>query len=204
MHYLIISGSTRDKSQSAKIAAWLAQEIESVSLDNTTDILNIYECTLPLWNDTAWNSDSNLSKQATPYQDRALKADALIIISPEWHGMVPGGLKNLLLYLSSKHTAHKPCMLVGVSGSKGGAYPISELRMSGFKNNRMICIPDHLIVRNVENVMNDHDFENCSEDDKYIKNRSLYSLNALYAYTESLKLMREKHTLLDAAYPFGM
>jgi NAD(P)H-dependent FMN reductase len=204
MHYVIISGSTRENSQSFKVAQWLATQIESDNADNTTDIINLYKEDIPIWNDTAWNSDSELSKHMKQYKDRVSKSDGLILISPEWHGMVPGGLKNFLLYISSQHVAHKPCLLVGVSGSIGGAYPIAELRMSGYKNNRMTYIPDHLIVRNVEEVMNDHNFDIDDGDDKYTKERAAYSLNVLYAYAGALGEMRKTHDLLDKRYPNGM
>lgn len=204
MRYVLVSGSTRANAQSLKVAQWLCEEIKKASSDNSAEVIDLHGAEIPMWDDTAWKASSELSQYVKPYQEKVKDADAIILISPEWHGMVPGGLKNFLLYISSKHAAHKPCMLVGVSGSIGGSYPISELRMSGYKNNRMVYIPDHLIVRNVEKVMNDHDFEIEDGEDKYIKNRALYSLNALYAYTHALKTMRDSNDLLDSDYPNGM
>lgn len=172
--------------------------------NNNAETIDLNGEEIPLWDNDAWNAESDLANKISPYQKQMSKADGIIIISPEWHGMVPGGLKNFLLYMSSKQCAHKPCLLIGVSASRGGAYPIAELRMSGYKNNRMVYIPDHLIIGNVEKVMNDHDFSSCDDADKYIKNRALYSLNTLYAYTNALKSMRDAHDLLNSEYPFGM
>ena len=139
-----------------------------------------------------------------PHLAKIKKSDGIIIVAPEWGGMVPGGLKNFLLYVTSQHAAHKPCLLVGVSASKGGAYPIAELRMSGYKNNRMVYIPDHLIVRNVESVMNSSTPEKDNAEDAYIQKRAHYSLEVLEAYTYALRTMREGHVLLNKEYPFGM
>lgn len=185
-----------------KIAHWLESYIQQA--DHNTDIINLQDADIPLWTEDAWNNDSALSAQLRPYQERVKGADALIIISPEYAGMAPANLKNFLLYISSEQAAHKPCLLVGVSAGRGGTYPISELHAYGFKNNRIACIPDHLIIQDAQNVMNSQAIDEGSDADIYIKKRALYSLNTLYAYGEALKTMRSQNTLLDKDYPFGM
>ncbi|MFP4097330.1 MAG: NADPH-dependent FMN reductase [Alphaproteobacteria bacterium] len=208
MHYVVISGSHKPEShaQSFKISKWLADELEkSKGDDTTTDIISLSDNPYPLWDMSAWQKDSDLIKQMTPALDRLTKADGLIIVSPEYHGMAAPGLKNFLLYVSAQHVGHKPCLLVSVSASINGVYPITELHSTGAKSNRMVFIPDHLIVRNAEKVMNDHEMvEGEIPDDLYIKKRALYSLNVLQAYTKSLKDMRAKTELLSSDYVFGM
>lgn len=181
----------------------MAQAIESKDPSFKTDILDLADDPLPLWDDAAWNVDSSLSAQIKPYKERVAAADALVLVVAEWAGMAPAGLKNFLLYLSSKECAHKPALLVGVSSSRGGAYPIAELRMSGYKNNRMVYIPDHLIVRDCEAVMNASVPEEEHAGDAFIQNRAHYSLKALIAYAKALKAMRAEHDLLDGAFPNG-
>ncbi len=44
-------------------------------------------------------------------------------------------------------------MIVAVSSSSGGAYPIVELRASSDKNTRLCFIPDHVIVRSVGRML---------------------------------------------------
>ena len=70
------------------------------------------------------------------------------MISPEWAGMAPAHLKNFLLMCDGGELAHKPAQLIGVSSGMGGAYPIAELRMSGYKNNFLMWLPDHMRVGN--------------------------------------------------------
>ena len=202
MKFLIVSGSHRKDAQSLKVSRWLGDALTEKG--QNCDILDLYGEALPMWDDTAWNADSELAKQAAPYTDRVSAADALVLVSPEWGGMVPAGLKNFLLYVSSKHAAHKPVLLVGVSASRGGTYPVAELRMSGFKNNRMVYIPDHLIVQDVVNVMNSAVITDGSDADQYIKKRAVYSLDILIAYAKALKPMRDAGGLFNPAYPFGM
>ena len=194
--YAIISGSHRDEAvaQSLKVSKWLSN----------VDIISLSGNPFPLWDESAWDAGSDLSRKMAPSLDVVKNADAIILVAPEWGGMVPPGLKNFLLYMASAHAEHKPCMLVGVSASRGGTYPIAELRMSGYKNNRMVYIPDHLIVGSVQNVMNDHDMDTAEQGDLYIKKRALYSLDVLNAYAVALKGMRSAHDLSHADYPFGM
>ena len=202
MNIVIISGSHRQNSQSLKVSNWLAAHLKTKSAKS--EIIDLSGNPIPFWSEEAWNAESDLAKEMSPYLEKIEKADGLILVSPEWHGMVPSGLKNFLLYVSSQHAAHNPSLLVGVSASRGGTYPIAELRMSGYKNNRMVYIPDHLIVSNCENVMNDPALDSGEKADQYIKNRADYSLNVLLAYAKALKTMRDEHDLLSSDYPFGM
>lgn len=202
MHYVVVSGSHRKDSQSSKVSNWLAEQVRKGG--NDADVIDLSGNPVPLWDESAWDADSDLSAEMKPYLEKLQKADAVVLVSPEWHGMVPGGLKNFLLYVSAKEVAHKPVLLVGVSASIGGTYPIAELRSSGYKNNRMVYIPDHLIVRNVEKVMNDHDIGDDNSEDNYIKRRALFSLDVLGAYAASLKTMRDNNDLLHDDYPNGM
>ena len=204
MNYVIVSGSHRDDSQSFKVSNWLSDVLQNQDSSSNVDIINLAGNPVPLWQEDAWNPDSELSKKMEPYLKKVEQADALILVAAEWAGMVPAALKNFLLYISSAQAAHKPCLLVGVSAGRGGTYPIAELRLSGYKNNRIVYIPDHLIVQDVQNVMNDLDFEQGSDADQYIKKRAGYSLEVLRAYTEAFKKMREGHELLRKEYPFGM
>ncbi|MBI1301292.1 MAG: NADPH-dependent oxidoreductase [Alphaproteobacteria bacterium] len=204
MRFVAISGSHREKSQSIKVTKWLAAALADRKDAIDTDIIDLGGNSYPLWDQSAWSAESNLAQKMKPELEKITKADAVILVAPEWGGMVPGALKNFLLYVSSAHAAHKPCLLVGVSAGRGGSYPIAELRMSGYKNNRLVFIPDHLIVTNAENVMNDPILTEGSDDDQYIKKRAHYSLEVLVAYAKALKDMRESTDLTRKEYPFGM
>jgi NAD(P)H-dependent FMN reductase len=114
-------------------------------------------------------------------------ADAFVIISPEYNGMVPSRLKNFFL-LASKTTllSHKPAMLIGVSSGAGGAYPIAELRMSGYKNTKICYIPDHVIVRQVESVLNEQSPDSTNPHDQSIRERINHNLTILLEYAKAL------------------
>ncbi|MCB1905163.1 MAG: NAD(P)H-dependent oxidoreductase, partial [Gammaproteobacteria bacterium] len=98
-------------------------------------------------------------------------SDGFVIVSPEWHGQVPSGLKNFFLLCSVRELGHKPALIVTVSSIDGGAYPVAELRMSSYKNNRICYIPEQIIVRKVEQVLNDDVQQNDPRNDEYYRQR---------------------------------
>ena len=206
MKTIFIVGSHRENSQSLKVAKWLAYETVHKDQSYETDIIDLAAENIPMWDQAAWNKDSDLTQLIKPFQERVSIADSIVLIAPEWGGMVPAALKNFLLYISAAHAAHKPALIVGVSSGRGGTYPISELRMSGYKNNHMTYIPEHLIVQHVEQVMNDPETQSGEQADQYIKQRASYTLGVLMSYASALKSMRDNpvHPVQHKDYPFGM
>ena len=74
--------------------------------------------------------------------------------------------------------------------------------MTSAKNNKLIYLPDHLIVRNVSKV-----FKENAEDERsdvYLRERLTYSLNMLYAYAEAMKPIRENDAWKEDKFNFGM
>ena len=202
MHYTLIVGSHRPNAQSLKVAEWLQHHLQERG--NTTDVLHLGNKNYPLWSEDYWNSESDLANTMANELEVCTKADGLIMIAPEWAGMVPAALKNFLLYVNSKQVGHKPTLLVGVSAGRGGSYPIAELRMSGYKNAKLLYVPEHLIVQHVADVMNEPNPEAGEKADVYIKQRALYALDVLELYTNALKPVRSDERLWNEAYKNGM
>ena len=202
MKYVIISGSHRENSQSEKVSKWLLRQLESRG--NEVSILSLAKNPFPFWDESFWQEGSDLQKFMRPTLDLLSSVDGLVIVSPEWGGMVPAGLKNLLLFLGQHTVGHKPCLLVGVSAIKGGAYPIAELRISGYKNTKLNYLPDHLIIREVENVMNDDIMESENKNDTYMKKRAVFTLDVLEVYTKAFVSIREQKQIFKDDYKFGM
>ncbi|MNF69916.1 hypothetical protein D3C84_518120 [compost metagenome] len=111
-------------------------------------------------------------------------------------------IKNFFIYASKAELAHKPGLLVGVSSGIGGGYPISELRASSYKNCRLCYLPEHLIIRGVEKVLNDADA--VSDDDQRIRARMDYDLDILARYAEALKPVRQAIDMSIPAFANGM
>ena len=197
LNIALVAGSSRNNSQSGKIARVLRQRLIEMgqTTQDTSSIIDLGLAPLPLWP----------AEDAGPwgmYQQQLAAADAVVIIAPEWNGMACPASKNFFIYASKAELAHKPGLLVGVSSGIGGAYPISELRASSYKNCRLCYIPEHLIVRHAEQVLNDGAASN--DDDQRLRARIDYALDILNKYAQALQPVRASIDLSQPAFANGM
>ena len=112
------------------------------------------------------------------------------------------GLKNFFLLCGADVLAHKPGLIVTVSAGAGGSYPVSELRISSYKNTRLCYIPDHVIVRNVGQML--HGDQPAEEHDEALRGRITYSLRVLVEYAKALQLVRESGVIDLKTFPYGV
>ena len=187
MKISIISASHRINSQSKKIQGFLHKNLSIINSKLDVFCLDLGEVLLPLWSPEkkgkgiwreTWNSIS----------DNLNKSDGFILVVPEYGGMATPAAKNIFLLCGSGEFAHKPGLIVSVSSGNGGAYPISELRMSSYKNTHIMWIPENIIIRNVE------EFNPGAHGDsipKWLDNRIDYVLKLLLAYALNMKPLRE-------------
>jgi NAD(P)H-dependent FMN reductase len=204
MKITIISGSHREQGQSHKVARFIEKTLLSQQLCNSTWLFSLAGNPLPLWDEAIWNGDTDWQARLSPISRNLSESDAFVVIAPEYHGQVPAGLKNFFLMWSKGELAHKPALIVGVSSSTGGAYPVAELRMSSYKNNRICYIPEHLIIRNVEKVLNDNPDDNDKEADRYFRERTLFALKILREYAEALIPVRKSGLTFHPDFKNGM
>ena len=119
--------------------------------------------------------------------------------------MVPAGLKNFfLVFTGGGELAHKPALIVTVSVSDGGSFPVAELRMSSYKNNRICFIPEHLIIRFVDTVFNEDPAENKDSAQEYFEERLDYCLGLLREYARALGGVRASGAASLEKYTSGM
>lgn len=203
MTIAIISGSHRQNSQSRRVADYLAARLLSLMPAMAAPaLIDLAGNPLPLWDESAWQPNSDHAKAWAPYSAQMRAATGVVLISPEWGGMVPPGLKNFLLHMNWQDGAHKPALIVGISASRGGTHSVNELRVSGYKNNKMVYLPEHLIIRDVEKMLVGEIA--ATKDDDYLRQRVDYALLMLLAYTKALTVVREQCATADAIYPYGM
>ena len=204
MKISIISGSHRERSQSSKVARFVQQTLEQNQLCSETWLFSLAGNPLPFW-DVSLRSESPAWKAALgPVHAQMNDSDGFVIVSPEWHGQVPSGLKNLFLLCGTDQMGHKPALIVTVSSGDGGAYPVAELRMSSYKNNRICYIPEQIIVRHVETVLNDDPAQNNADADAYFRDRIRYALGILREYALALRQVRAMGVTDTGVYRNGM
>lgn len=203
MHFTTVSGSHRPDSNSLKVSKFIEKSLASDPAGFSTDTIDLGGNPLPLWDQSLWAKESELkSLWKNNYSEKLSKADGLILVTPEWSGMATPNMKNFLLFCSAKEVGHKPTLIISVSAGRGGSYPVSELRSSGYKNTRICFIPDHIIVRDVEKVLSTNEPE--TDGDKFIRNRIAYSLKTLIAYARALKPLRRENLFDYENFANGM
>jgi NAD(P)H-dependent FMN reductase len=204
MKIAVISGSHRINSQSEKVSRYIDSVLKSKPECSETWFYNLAGNPLPLWEEGIWDKEKEWEDRLNPIREMLQSCDGLVVVSPEWHGQVPAGLKNFMLMFNRFDVGHKPAMIVTVSNGDGGAYPVAELRMSSYKNNRICYIPEHVIVRNVESVLNDDPADNNESADSYFRERIDWTLDVLLAYAKALVPVRESGVTLHKKFGNGM
>lgn len=197
LNIAIVAGSSRSNSQTSKVARFMRQSLinQHGLAAEAVSVIDLGSYPLPLWpaeDEGPWGM----------FEKQLAKADAVVILAPEWHGMACPAIKNFFLYASKAQLAHKPAMLGSVSAGVGGAFPISELRASSYKNCRLCYIPEHLIVRDVNHVLNGAEAE--SESDQRLRDRLAYNLDILLHYSRALGGIRGQIDMSIPAFTNGM
>ena len=196
MKICVISGSSRQDSQGRRVSSALCELVkehghEAVVVDlfenNVTSVLN-----------DVWANADGQGDNVNKISETVSSSDGFIVLSPEYAGMASAAIKAMFTVVSGFE--HKPAMIVTVSASKGGSYPVAELRMSSYKNSKILYIPDHLIVRNVETAFTGDG----TEYDTYITKRAKFTINILLKYAEALKTINEDSDMYNEEYAFGM
>ncbi|MFN2288291.1 MAG: NADPH-dependent FMN reductase [Chromatocurvus sp.] len=200
----IISGSHRPQSQSEKVARVIGDRLEKSAWCEHSWLLTLADNPLPFWDESVWTGGGAWEDKLPGLREQVQHCDAFVIVTPEWHGMVPSGLKNFfLLWAAGGELAHKPALIVSVSASDNGAYPIAELRMSSYKNSRVCYLPEHLIVRNVKRVFNSDD-DNDPKAHAYLSGRLDYCLGMLGEYAGAFRQIRDSGRVSLETYSNGM
>ena len=188
MKISIISASHRLNSQSKKISDFLQNNLSKIDSELDSFIIDLSNEALPLWSSEkkegkgiwgdTWNSISN----------NLNNSDGFVLVVPEYGGMATPAAKNIFLLCGDGELAHKPGLIVSVSSGNGGAYPISELRSSSYKNTHIMWIPENIIIRNVEEFNPGSHGKNIPD---WLDDRIDYALNMLIAYASNMKPLRK-------------
>ena len=144
----------------------------------------MFDLKVPLWTS---EKKENLNFWKTDYEiisSKLKSADGFVFVVPEYGGMATPNAKNFFLIFNNGELFHKPGLIVSISSGNGGAYPISELRSSSYKNSHIMWIPENIIIRNVNHFFPGKHGKLIPD---WIDERIKYSCNLLIKYSEYLK-----------------
>jgi NAD(P)H-dependent FMN reductase len=180
----IILGSARRGRMSPRVAKFLAARLGQQA---ETEILDLAAYDFPIM-------EERLRMQETPpagvkeFSEKLQRADALLIVSPEYNNGYPGVLKNALDYFGPAEYKNKPFGIATVSaGGFGGQMCLSQLRLialglGGFP------IPAAFPVSTVQNSF---DEDGNLLEERYEKSAAAFIASLLW-HTEAVATQKSK------------
>ena len=200
MKFGIISGSNRKNSQSLKVATYIQNLAKLQSTDSY--LLDLSIANIKYWDESFWVDSKTFDPEWTKASNELHSCDGIIIVAPEWNGMLPPALVNIMHLAVKGKFANKPVLIVSVSSGINGVYPVIHLHESG-KNSFANFIPHHVIVRDVNHVLNDYSIA-ANEIDQSIRDRLNYALQVLNVYSAAFKQIRDSQVIKNVPYAYGM
>jgi NAD(P)H-dependent FMN reductase len=125
LNLAVIIGSVRDGRFGPVVADWFVSRIEDPFV---VDVIDLAEVKLPLnlpsFGGRPSAATAEVLEELTP---RLEKADAFVVITPEYNHSYPASLKNLIDWHFTQWQA-KPVAFVSYGGQSGGRHAIDHLR----------------------------------------------------------------------------
>jgi NAD(P)H-dependent FMN reductase len=180
MHYIpIILGSTRRDRQSIKVARFVLARLQQRK-GVETELLDLLEYNFPIMEERLDHRDDP-PPGLREYAAKILRADSLILVTPEYNNGYPGVLKNALDYLLSEYE-RKPIGIVTVSaGGYGGITCLAQLRLVTLGLGAF-PIPENLAISRVHNSFQD---DGTPTDPAYEKRGAVF-LDEVLWFTEAI------------------
>jgi len=209
VNILIISCSQRDESKSLELSKHIEEHIFKDNIDGSTTVLDLslYPFLLDHYG-KGRDDEELLAQNKKDVLSQLYACDGVVIVSPEWGGMIPPALVNLLL-LSAYGSAgglplaNKPAFVVGVSATGGGGNVITLLKAYSGKNSHLLWLPLHAVVQNVEEFLIKKWAPEENNRFGQVQSRIEVGLKSLLLYSEKLKEIRDELLPLSEKHPYG-
>ena len=184
MKISVISTSHRKNSESKRISKIFIDLIFELNSSIECFSLDMFELNIPLWTSEKKENSNFWDNKVKQISSELNSSDGFVFVVPEYGGMATPNSKNFFLIFNNGEVFHKPGLIVSISSGNGGAYPISELRSSSYKNSHIMWIPENIIIRNVEQFLPGN---HGNLIPVWIDDRINYSCNLLLKYAKYLK-----------------
>ncbi|MDR8393761.1 NAD(P)H-dependent oxidoreductase [Aliifodinibius sp. S!AR15-10] len=151
MKVAILLGSVRMGRQTHKAAYYLKNELINRNIE--TDLIDLAEDSLPILRERAGHHPDP-PENALQIGERLDDADALLLVTPEYHGSISGVLKNAIDYYWSEFKKKPIGVVTASAGSFGGinaSHHLQEIILSI----GAYPMPMKLLVSGVGNAFDD-------------------------------------------------
>ncbi len=148
----IISGTNRPGSRTRQVATIVQRHFQVYTPD--TEIIDLAE--LPFHE----MSHAKYDAAALPDSIKTVigkldQADGIVIVTPEYNGSMPGGLKFFIDHWSYPKTfEYRPVAFVGLGFRWGGLRPVEHLQQV-FNYRNAYVFPERVFLMNISNVLVD-------------------------------------------------
>lgn len=115
----VLLGTNRKERQSEAVARWVFQKMQERE-DIETQFFDVRDFRLP-----SDDYGTQIKDQFPEWRDAIIRADGLVIVTPEYNHGYPGILKSVLDLLLKEYI-HKAVALVGVSAGQWGGTRVIE------------------------------------------------------------------------------
>lgn len=147
MKIAILLGSVRKERQSHKIAHYLQTRLQEKGI--IADLIDLAENPLPIK-----DIHPQLPPEVQPISDRLREADALLFVTPEYHGSFSGVIKNAIDYFWVEFQK-KPIGVVTVASGKMGGINASTQLQHVILSVGAFALPTKLLVSEVQTAFDD-------------------------------------------------
>lgn len=210
MKVLFISASQRQNSKSAAVTQLIQNLPVFKKGDVETDVLDLslFPELLEHYGHLNESSNTELFIKKQQVLSMLYRCDAVVFIVPEWGGMIPPALVNLLLLTAHGSAGglplgHKPAFAISISASGGGSNPISLLKAYAAKNSHLVWLPLHAIVHNVDDFLVQPWQPKSEGRFSKVQSRIDTGLSSLFIYAKQLQEVRATLVDLSTTHPFG-
>ncbi|AUX20341.1 FMN reductase [Sorangium cellulosum] len=151
MKVAILVGSVRIGRQSHKIAHHVERRLQERGI--AVDLIDLAADPLPILEERS-GRDPELQARVERLSERLQAADALLLVTPEYHGSFSGVLKNALDYFWEEFN-RKPIGVVAVSAGKMGGINASTQLQHVILSLGAFPLPTKLLVPEVQSVFDE-------------------------------------------------
>lgn len=151
MKVAILIGSVRNGRLSQKAGYFVQKKLVARSID--AEIIDLAEYPLPIMEERI-NRDPNPPANALIIADKLKKADAMILVTPEYHGSYSGVLKNALDYFLPEFSKKVIGVVTATTGRFGGINASVQLQHV-ILSMGAYALPSKLIVPDLANAFDD-------------------------------------------------
>jgi NAD(P)H-dependent FMN reductase len=134
MRLMIIWGSSRPGRKGGPVSYWVKSQAKKDKRFEKIDFVDLHEMVLPFYDEP--NSPYGMADAGEDYKnpegkawaERVGKADAVILVTPEYNHNIPAVLKNALDWVGPEWL-DKPVGLISYGSASGGVYAVAALRI---------------------------------------------------------------------------